>query len=805
VLRAFGLLLLAGLIIAAATAGWIRWHLGRSLPALTGTSRVSGVSAPVTVVRDARGVPTITGTSQLDVACALGFVHAQERFFQMDLARRRAAGELAELFGRAALVVDRSSRLHRFRARARSVVARATPAERAVLEAYAAGVNAGLGALGAAPFEYFLLRVDPRPWQPEDSVLVVAAMFFTLQDSEGRDERRAALVYQVFPPALAEFLTTTASEWDTPIDGDPLPPPLVPGPEVYDVRQTVVPRVADLNGLQRDRSETAAAPWPWRPAFQDARGSNGWALAGRLTSNGRALLANDIHLTMGVPNTWYRAALAWMAAGQPHRVTGVTLPGVPGVVAGSNGFLAWGFTNSTADWTDLVTIETLPGDASTYRTAEGPRPFTVWRERLAVKGEPDEWLDVRETIWGPVGLPDSLGRPYAIAWVAHDPAALNMRFIEMAETRTLAGALSLASQAGMPAQNLILAHASGGVAWTVAGRIPRRAGFDGRLPVSWADGLRRWNGWYDTADYPAVVDPAGGRIVTANNRLVGGPALARLGDGGYDPGARARQILEGLARIPRATERDMLRVQLDDRAMLMERWRALALDVLDARALDGAPGRHEFRQLVTEGWTGHASVDSVGYRLVREFRGHVAELALAPFVARLRAYDPAFPATPGRALEGPVWALVRERPPHLLDPQYDDWSALLLAAVDRTVARLTLDDRRLRDRTWGESNLTRVQHPLSRAVPALSWWLDMPRQPLPGDSHMPRVQGVTFGASLRFAVSPGREEEGYFHMPAGQSGHPLSPHYRDGHGAWAQGEATPFLPGPPVSRLVLVP
>ena len=160
---------------------------------------------------------------------------------------------------------------------------------------------------------------------------------------------------------------------------------------------------------------------------------------------------------------------------------------------------------------------------------------------------------------------------------------------------------------------------------------------------------------------------------------------------------------------------------------------------------------------------------------------------------------------PNARWEGPVWALVTERPAHLLDPRFASWDALLLAALDETVVELTKDGRPLAERTWGERNTTLIRHPLARAVPQLGGFLDMPPLPLPGDNHMPRFQSPTAGASERFGVSPGREELGYFHMPGGQSGHPLSPHYADGHAAWANGEKTPFLPGPPVNVLTLVP
>ena len=811
VLAGLAVLLTLLLVVAGATLAWARWELGRSLPDIDGERPLAGLSAPVTVERDALGVPTITGVSRVDVARALGFVHAQERFFQMDLSRRRAAGELAELLGPGALPTDRASRLHRFRARAARVVAVADQEDRAIVDAYTGGVNAGLAAMPAAPFEYVLLRGTPAPWRPEDTVLVLVSMFFSLQDANGNVEARAALLRDVFPAPLADFLYSTASDWDTPLDGDRLPAAVPPPAAVFDLRAMPRPRAAARPPSPTHTSpprdgvgpDTLAALFAPDDDGEFVRGSNNWAVAGSVTADGRAILANDMHLGIAVPNTWFRASLAWKAADGPHRVTGVTLPGVPSIVVGSNGAVAWGFTNTTADWTDRVLVEPLDEDATRYRTPEGPRAFEIVPEQIRVKGRTDEVLQVRDTIWGPVAAPDHRGRLFAIAWVAHRPEALNLRLSHMEKVRTVEEAFEVANTAGIPGQNCVVADAAGNIGWTVAGRIPRRVGFDGRLPTSWADGSRSWNGWYAPAEYPRILNPPSGRIVTANNRLVGGRMLEMLGDGGYDPGARARQIRDDLLAIDRARVRDMLPVHLDDRALMMDRWRGLALGVLSPEAVAASAPRREFRRLLLEGWTGRASVNSVGYRLARQFRVKAGELAFAPFVARARALDGDFPATPGRALEGPVWALLTEQPPHLLDPTYPHWNALLLDAIDQTVTALTQDGQRLDQRTWGEANTSLVQHPLSRSLPWLSRWLDMPRHQLPGDGHMPRVQGTGSGASERLAVSPGHEDEGYFHMPGGQSGNPLSPHYGDGHEAWVLGEPTPFLPGPAVSRLVL--
>jgi penicillin amidase len=248
----------------------------------------------------------------------------------------------------------------------------------------------------------------------------------------------------------------------------------------------------------------------------------------------------------------------------------------------------------------------------------------------------------------------------------------------------------------------------------------------------------------------------------------------------------------------------MMTVQLDDRAIFLSRWRDLLLQTLSASDLEDSEARRELRRVASATWTGRASPDSAAYRLVREFRGHVAELAFAPLVERIRQIDPEYPLATGRGSEGPLWALVSERPAHLLDPKFRTWTDLMVAAADLT-AEDARKDGGIASYVWGRVNTIRIRHPLSVAVPALGLLLDMPAAELPGDSNMPRVQGPTFGASERFAVSPGREKDGYLHMPTGQSGHPLSSHYRDANPAWVAGIATPFLPGAAVHTLTLRP
>jgi penicillin amidase len=249
-----------------------------------------------------------------------------------------------------------------------------------------------------------------------------------------------------------------------------------------------------------------------------------------------------MHLGISVPNTWYRLSLVFPGVDGERRVTGVTLPGAAFVVAGSNGHVAWGFTNSEGDWADLVVLEPDPGNPDAYLTPEGPRTLERGTETIEVAGEKAETLVVESTVWGPVIDKDHAGRRRALAWVALREGGLNAALVRMESAGSLDEAQALAAEAGIPNQNLVVADAAGRIGWTIIGRIPRRVGHGGSVPTSWADGTRRWDGWLAPEDYPRVVDPPSGRIWTANARVVGGEKLAKVGVGGYDLGARQGQI-----------------------------------------------------------------------------------------------------------------------------------------------------------------------------------------------------------------------------------------------------------------------
>ncbi|HSD53443.1 MAG TPA: penicillin acylase family protein [Burkholderiales bacterium] len=757
-----------------------------SLPELDGRLELAGLDAPVTIERDALGIPTISGEGRADVAFATGFVHAQDRFFQMDLARRAAAGRLAELVGDAALPVDRRNRLHRFEAVAARVLAAATDEQRALLDAYAAGVNAGLEGLRVRPFEYLLLRARPQPWQSRDTVLVIHAMFLQLNDSRAEADLRRGVMRERLPAELFDFVNSASPAWEAPIDGQVAPAAPTPGPEVADLR----------------RAGTIVSTVRHEPALP---GSNNWALAGRRTANGAGLVANDMHLPLGVPNSWYRARLRVRGV-QPRDLAGLTLPGAPLLVAGSNGRLAWGFTNSYGDYSDLVRVE-LSADGSRYRSASGFSPLVRHREVLHSKSGASEILEVASTEWGPLlELPTGAGT-LALRWTAHDPEATNLRWIGLDTAGEVEAALALANTIGGPVQNFVCADAQGSIGWTLLGRLPERGtGYDPTVPSDWTQPDAGWRGFLAPERYPRVVNPPDGQIWTANNRVVGGEALALIGDGSPDRGARARQIRDGLAGLGRATPRDMLAIQLDDRALFLDRWRRVMLAELDAEALAGRGDRAELRRLVASD-AARASVDSRGYAYLRRFHELVEERVFRALTEAARAGRSPVELLVPRQFEEAAWRLVSERPLHLLDPRYASWRELLLTAIDDAAAEVGRDCGAVGPPacSWGERNAAHIRHPLSAALPWLAHWLDMPVEPLAGDNDMPRVQVSGFGASERFAVAPGHEREGILHMPGGQSGHPLSPFYRAGHEAWVRGEATRFLPGPARHKLTLRP
>ena len=494
-------------------------------------------------------------------------------------------------------------------------------------------------------------------------------------------------------------------------------------------------------------------------------------------------------------------AVTWTQNGCP----GVTLPGAAALVAGSNRHVAWAFTNSYGDWMDWVRVTLDPADKNRYRNATGSQALQQYEEIIKVHNAADEKISVRETEWGPILAEDADGTPLALAWTALQPGGVNVELLHLDVAESVDEAVDVANRAGMPAQNFVVGDRAGNIGWTIAGRIPRRqGGYDPLLPSDWSQAGTGWNCWLAPEEYPRLPNPPAQRLWTANARTLDFESAdyAKLGDGGYDLGARAHQIRDDLKARDHFVPDDMLTTQLDDRALFMSHWHDVLLTVL--KQAGDAPALADMKKYSAD-WNGRADPASVGYRLARSFRQEVVDTIIDGFAAAVRAKYPDFASPHLAQAESLADAILAQRPAHLLPPGYANWDDLLRKCAERVAARLGALPGGLAAQTWGESDATRIRHPLSSSLPGLGWLLDMPSERLPGDSNMPRVQGASFGASERFAVEPGHEEFGYFNMPGGQSDNPLSPFYGAGHEDWAQGKATPFLPGAAKYTLLLKP
>ena len=808
-------LLVLVLVIVALGTGW--WLLHGSVPTLDGELALPGLSAPVSIQRDAQGVVTIDAANETDMARALGYVHAQERYFEMDLMRRTSAGELAELFGPIAVDLDKQRRVHRMRARVMQDLDAFAGDKLPQLQAYTDGVNAGLENLSVRPWPYLVLRQKPRRWELSDTALTGYAMYFDLQDSENTRELALWKIKPHLPPALYALLTRDGTEWDAPLFGEARGNAVLPTAAEVDLRKLAMP-TTDSHARLADKGTP---------------GSNNWAVGGALTADGRAIVADDMHLQLRAPNIWFRARLRYAdarAVGGKVDISGFTLPGLPAVIVGSNGHLAWGFTNSYGDWADWA--ELLPcaqGVTGTefvspplHQNASTNCAETIEsRELISVAGaEPVEFL-VRETKWGPVLHEPNNGNLLALRWIPHLSGSLRLSISNLAVAQDVDSAFAVADKAGIPAQNFVVADAQGKIGWRVIGGFPRRdpgciatipeqnVGFPGPvlMPLLADKGnevpdelCTLWTA--DSTASPRLINPESHRLWTANNRTMDDEGLKLAGDAGYALGARAKQIRDDLFAKQKFTEKDLLAIQMDDRALFLDRWWKLMQSEGNKA---GAPALSALAK-AGKSWQGRASIDSVSYRIVRAWRlavhARIADGLTAPAQAAL-GDDFVMPDLP--QLEGAVWPLLSERPAHLLSRRFSSWDALLEDAAvevrDDLLQRGPLDQR-----TWGERNTAKICHPLANALPAiLKPALCMPADQLNGDGAMPRVQGPAFGASQRMVVSPGHEAEGIIHMPGGQSGNPLSPFWGAGHDDWVHGRPTPFLPGKVEYTLTLKP
>ena len=751
--------LLLGLLLLAAVVAITYWRWSRrALPRVDGEARLPGLTAEVLVRRDALGVPHLQAASLPDLLRAQGYVTAQDRMWQMDILRRRARGELAEAFGPAALAADREIRTLGLGDAARRSLPQLPPDLRVLVDAYADGVNAWLTAHGdALPFEFRLLRYAPRPWEAVDSIAVGKLLAMDL--AQGWDEEALrARAYDRLPADVQAMLFPTLFANDRILAG-------------------------------HDAAPAAAGA----PAAETARGSNNWVLSGAHTSTGRPLLANDPHLALGIPSIW--SAIHLTAPGMD--VAGVVLPGSPGVILGRNRRLAWGCTNVHDDGADLFVEEFDPKDPDRYRTADG------W-ERVQTRHEPIRVRDgslssswrtvdhvVRLTRRGP--LVTIAARQYALHWTALSDDAVELTaFARLQRASSWDDFREAVKVFPGPSQNFVYADVDGHIGWYSAGRLPIRRAGDGSRPYPGAATDGDWLGFVPFDELPHVFDPPSGRIVTANNRLVGTDYPYKVTRGGIGPW-RAAALFERLESREGWTTDDMARLQ-GERLSIPHRDLARLLLEAASRHHGDAAWDEVAREMT--GWDARLEPDS-----------RPAALAVLTFRAiGARVILPRVKGLPmGRALSrraAAIHRLILERPASWVPAADRDWDGVLLgawrAAEAEIAERLGADRARW---SWGALNVMAIEHPLARAASVLGPLLSPPAVPMGGSGTTPNVlnigpSGNVDAASMRFVANLADPDDTRLVNFMGQSGHVASAHYADQFEAWRNVETRrlPFTP-----------
>lgn len=738
-------------------------YLRMSLPYLDDERQTTGVTHKTLIERDALGTAIITVKNRLDASYALGFAHGQDRYFQMDLLRRSAAGELSEIVGKVALKVDKANRFHQFRQRAKAIFEASPDDQKALLDVYAQGVNDAFATLGAQPFEYTLTGGKPSPWLPEDSLLVSFSMYLDLQHNQVKRDLTLTEIERTFGTDMVAFLVQT-SHYQAALDGSELP--------AYD------------GGIPALPSQTEAL------AYQEIEepldiGSNNWAVTGSLTKTGHAMLSDDMHLSLRVPVIWYRAQLNYEQHGKKHQVTGVSLPGTPAVVVGTNGHVAWGFTNANLDNVDWVRLD------------EDTETTVITEQIKTLNGT--EAFDIEMSHYGPVKT--VAGIKYALAWVAHQPYAVDLDLSQMEQVTDVHEAMAASETFGMPVQNMMLADSKGNAAWKATGAVTARP-TPSYVAIDEASYSELWS--EDDPKTPFVLNPKHGRLWTGNSRVISANDMPRYGDGGYALGARAVQIRDRMFEETEFDEQTFYRIQLDNEARFLSDWHQLLTNTLKA-----SEKAYSEELAALASWQRCACSDSVGYTLARRYRSTVIDLLMAPIENQLK--DEGLSLSPAlRHVEPGVWQILKQQPQSWLPAGHANWQDFLDDAYRLTRQKLAYnhqdgDGSSLEGLAWGEVNALSVKHPFSSSIPFVGDLLNMPQYPGFGDSFMPAVQGPQFGASQRIFVQPGLEEKAILTVPGGQSGHPLSKYYKAGFSEYAEHKSTPLLPGEIAHRIVLQP
>lgn len=829
---------LGGLLLGAGAVAWIT---GRALPQTSGDLRVAGLQAPVTVARDEHGIAHITATDPHDLFLAQGYVHAQERMWQMEVWRHIAAGRIAELFGEGSVDTDRFIRTLGWRQAAERDLAAASPTVRSVLDAYAAGVNAWLeanrGNLGLA---FLVTGANPEPWTPLDTVSWGKVQAWNLGGNMDSELFRYLADTQLGDPALTDELMAPRE----------FGPVIVPSGS-DDALASGAGGTMDAAAPHRATLPAAAvAAWSDVAALGDAAlrlagldvggeglasdhgiGSNSWVVRPELSLSGGALLANDPHLGISMPSIWFINGLHCATVGEacPYDVAGVSFPGVPGVVLGHNARIAWGATNADPDVQDLV-IETVdPADPARYLGPDGTSlPFTTRTEEILVAGGERVTIEVRETIHGPI-LNDVDERLVdaplmALRWTGIHPDAGPDRTLEAflglnvaADWDDFRASLSLY---GAPSQNVVYADVDGRVGYQLPGYVPIRSDPDDRgdRPVSGSDGSGEWIGRIAFDDLPRLQDPTDGWIVTANNAIVDEAYPAFLGQE-WDPGYRAERII------------DLINAYADD-GITLDEMGEIQMDSVPTRARDiaflleeASPATDDGRAIAAaiEEWTGDCESDSVGcaaymtweYRVLRAvFDDDLGSLA-RDYVGSPFSWVMLY-----RSLEDPTAVWWDDR----TTPDVETADQVVLRAMDLAGADLRGAYGDPADWSWGRLHTATFEEATigaSSGIGPLEWYFNKGPFAVGGAAGTPNAQyyrfreaypdpadpdhvpvgidalfAVTNLPSYRLLIDMGDPDGARIVSTTGQSGNPFDRHYGDMIEPWRVGETVglPFTP-----------
>ena len=753
---------IAVLILALLTVVAVGGLLWGTLPPQSGRFALAGLSVPVDIVQDEYGIPRISAANELDAAEALGWLHARDRMFQLEALRRGGSGRLSELAGPAALRLDRFSRTLGLAQSARADYG-ALPADtRAMLDAYARGVNGWLQARGRLAAPEFIALGAPEPWEPWQSLLWAKVMGLWLSGNWRLELDRARLAGILTPERLAEL-------W--PADESPGRPDLAGLPDAAHLARLV-----------------AAVPTFPVDAPLPSTASNAWAVAAERSTTGQPLLASDPHLGFQAPILWYLARIEIAAMpGQPARMlAGATSPGVPFVVIGRNDRVAWGFTTTHSDTQDVF-IERLAGPDA-YQTPDGPRPFTSRQERIGIRGQDAEVLTVRETRHGPV-VSDLDATPPGDTVLAvqmanlapGDTAAAGLHALNRATS--LGSARAAAALITAPAQNLMVAARDGGIGMFLTGRTPVRRAGDGTLPAPGWDGSHDWTGWIPFDAMPHVENPPGGVLANANNRVQRAGAEPYLGRDWFGDW-RFRRILDLLGQRRHHAPEDLAAMQRDTVSLF-------ARDMLPVlRAIPRPPGAAGAARDLLLGWDGDMLASAPQPLIFNAWWRVAADMALAMGGVP----EGAWRATPeflrfvlARDGAGAHWC----RPAGEAGPAPQACDALVARALEQAVA--TLSEQFGPDIAawrWGTAHVARFEHPLLRLIPLLRDWTRI-GGPTGGDDQTISRGGMgggdfahVQGAGLRAVFDLATPDGVAAIIGTGQSGHPLSTHWADQNPIW---------------------